>query len=135
MHRVRTSSLLLASLVLLEACHSSSSDQESSPPPAPNPVTAGLDARPSNLTCVAPPRTGSASDTIALQQVFAGIALNQPLAMLQAPGDDSRWFVLEKGSGSAGTGRVRVFANTVNAASAGNFLSLTVNAIHLPSGE
>lgn len=127
-HRVATSSLLLAALVVLEACHSSSSDDGGTPAPPPNPATAGLDARPSNLSCVAPAKTASPGNAIALQQVFAGIALNQPLAMLQAPGDDARWFVLEKGSGSAGTARVRVFANTPNATAASNFLSLTVNA-------
>lgn len=128
MHRVATSSLLVAALLLLEACHSSSSDGGGTPAPPLDPVTVGLDARPSNLSCVAPAKSASAGNAIALQQVFAGIALNQPLAMLQAPGDDTRWFVLEKGSGSAGTARVRVFANTPNATAASNFLSLTVNA-------
>jgi len=129
-HRLATSSLLVAALVLLEACHSSSSDGGGAPAPASNPgPTAGLDARPSNLSCVAPARTSnSAGNAIALQRVFAGIALSQPLAMLQAPGDNTRWFVLEKGSGSAGTARVRVFANTPNASAASDFLSLTVNA-------
>jgi hypothetical protein len=41
--------------------------------------------------------------------------------MLQAPGDDSRWFVLQKG------GTVRVFPNTANP-TASNFISLTVNS-------
>jgi uncharacterized repeat protein (TIGR03806 family) len=49
------------------------------------------------------------------------VALNQPLAMLQAPGDDSRWFVLEKG------GTVRVFANTASP-TASDFITLTVNS-------
>jgi uncharacterized repeat protein (TIGR03806 family) len=44
--------------------------------------------------------------------------------MLQAPGDDTRWFVLQKGSG--GTGRVRVFANATNP-TASDFVSLPVN--------
>ncbi len=44
--------------------------------------------------------------------------------MLQAPGDDTRWFVLQKGSG--GTGRVRVFANTASP-TASDFISLPVN--------
>ena len=42
--------------------------------------------------------------------------------MLQAPGDDTRWFVLQKG------GAVRVFANTPDVSTASDFLSLTVNA-------
>jgi uncharacterized repeat protein (TIGR03806 family) len=49
-------------------------------------------------------------------------AFTQPLAMMQAPGDDSRWFVLEK------TGSVRVFNNTPNVSSFNtDFISLNVN--------
>lgn len=64
----------------------------------------GLDARPANLTCVAPDR-GATSADIELTPVFTSLGFDQPLAMYQAPGDGSRWFVLERG------GRVRVFAN------------------------
>lgn len=42
---------------------------------------------------------------IAVEQVFTGLAFNQPLLMLQAPGDDSRWFVVEK------SGQVLSFPN------------------------
>ncbi|HSG64996.1 MAG TPA: PQQ-dependent sugar dehydrogenase [Gammaproteobacteria bacterium] len=94
-------SLLLAAIT---ACSSRSSDR---PPPAgnPPPVTGGLDARPQNLTCLAPDRSGGGPAEIELTPVFQTLSFSAPLAMLQAPGDDSRWFVLEKG------GRVRVFAN------------------------
>ncbi len=120
--------LAVTTLLLLEACHSSSSDDGTTPPTPTPGVTLGLDARPSNLTCVAPAKSPSGSGTaIELQRAFAHLTFNQPLAMLQAPGDDTRWFVLEKGSGSAGTARVRVFANTANS-TASNFVSLTVNA-------
>ena len=130
-NRAAPACFAVACWVLLEACHSSSSGGGAAPPAPPGPVppTVGLDARPSNSTCVAPARTPpSGSAAIALQQVFSGVALNQPLVMLQAPGDDTRWFALEKGSGSAGTARVRVFASTPNVATASNFLTLTVNA-------
>jgi uncharacterized repeat protein (TIGR03806 family) len=85
-------------------CRSSSSGDGSTPNP-PNP-TAGLDQRPSNLTCLAPTLSSGAGGTISLTPVFASLAFSEPLAMLQAPGDSSRWFVLQK------TGRVRVFQNT-----------------------
>ena len=123
--------LSVASLVLLTACHSSSDDGGTpNPPPSPPPppFTAGLDARPSNTTCVAPAKTPPGGTSIQLQRVFPNLSFSQPLAMLQAPGDSSRWFVLEKGSGSAATTRVRVFDNTPNVATTSNFLSLTVNA-------
>ncbi len=127
-NRCGSSLALVAALVLLEACHSSSDDDAPSPaPPGPSPVV-GLDARPSNLACVAPAKTPPGGTAIQLARAFPGLTFNQPLAMLQAPGDATRWFVLEKGSGSAGTARVRVFANSANVMTASNFLSLTVNA-------
>jgi uncharacterized repeat protein (TIGR03806 family) len=83
----------------------------------------GLDARPSSLTCVAPAKATAGGTTIALQRVFPNLTFNQPLAMLQAPGDDTRWFVVQKG------GAVRVFQNTPNVATASNFITpLTVNS-------
>ena len=121
--------ILIASLFLLEACHSSDDDNQTPPqtPPPPSGPTVGLDARPSNLSCVAPAKTVAAGTAIQLQRVFPNLTFNQPLAMLQAPGDDSRWFVLEKGSGLPATARVRVFANSANP-TASNFISVSVNA-------
>ena len=87
-------------------------------------VTIGLDARPSNLTLRrAREDAGRRRDDRKLQRVFSGLTFNQPLAMLQAPGDDTRWFVVEKG-----TVPVRVFQNTPNVTTASNFISVTVNA-------
>ena len=122
--RHRTLPMCLA--VLLTACHGGGSDSSNNNPPpvTPTPTTpvVGLDARSSNTMCIAPSKaSNNAGSTITLQRVFAGVALTQPLAMMQAPGDDTRWFVLEK------TGAVRVFANTPNVTTASTFLSLTVN--------
>jgi hypothetical protein len=71
--------------------------------PGPYAAPVGLDARPVNTTCIAPPRpVGNA--TVATVDAFPTLpALTQPVKILQAPGDASRWFVLEK------FGRVRVF--------------------------
>ncbi|HEX5045505.1 MAG TPA: PQQ-dependent sugar dehydrogenase [Gammaproteobacteria bacterium] len=113
---------LIGCSALAGACHHSSDDPpaQNNPPPGP---TAGLDARPSNLTCVAPAKGGgNAGTTIALQRVFPNLTFTQPVAMLQAPGDNSRWFVLEK------TGAARVFANTANVSTASTFATLTVNS-------
>lgn len=49
---------------------------------------------------------------IAVQRAFPQLAFVQPLLMLQAPGDDTRWFVVEK------AGVVRVFPNDANASPA-----------------
>ena len=96
---------------LLSSCGGSSSGGGNpNPPLLPNSPLGGLDQRPMNPSCVAPDRnTGSAS--IELVQEFQSLSFAQPLGMLQAPGDASRWFVLEK------TGRVRVFANDTNTTS------------------
>jgi uncharacterized repeat protein (TIGR03806 family) len=117
-NRVRPSCIAIASLLLLEACHSSGGDNRTPPPPG---ATAGLDARPSNLSCVAPAKTAAGGTAIQLQRVFPNLTFNQPVAMLQAPGDNTRWFVVQKG------GTVRVFANTANP-TASNFITLTVNS-------
>lgn len=61
-----------------------------------------------------PPPQPPPGVSIALQQVFVNLpAFTQPLAMMQAPMDSTRWFVLER------AGQVRVFDNdpAVNAAS------------------
>ena len=64
----------------------------------------GLEARPDNLSCVAPAR-GGGNSTISTPQAFASLPdFVEPVAMLQAPGDSSRWFVVEK------PGIIRAFA-------------------------
>lgn len=80
----------------------------------------GLISRPDNQTCLSfdPPTTSTAS--LALPQAFASLpAFAAPIAMLQAPGDGSRWFVVERG------GMVRVFANDSAVASSGLFLDVS----------
>ncbi len=72
--------------------------------PGPYAAATGLNARPSNTTCIAPPRPDG-NATVSTVQPFPTLpSLSQPVKILQAPGDASRWFVLEK------TGRVRVFS-------------------------
>jgi uncharacterized repeat protein (TIGR03806 family) len=123
--RLRHHYPLVCLAALLTACHGGGDSSNNNPPPNNPPPTTpvvGLDARPSNTMCVAPSKaSNNAGNTIALQRVFSGVSLNQPLAMLQAPGDNTRWFVLEK------TGDVRVFANTPNVTTTSPFLSLSVN--------
>jgi uncharacterized repeat protein (TIGR03806 family) len=93
------------------------------PPPGPN---SGLDARPANTTCLAgdPP---SNSVNIAVQRVFPNLTFplaptatsRQTIAMLQAPGNNSRWYVVQK------TGSVRVFDNTPGVATSTEFINLS----------
>lgn len=72
-----------------------------------------------------PPPPGD-PPVISVQQVFTSLSFNQPLAMLQAPGDDSQWFVVER------PGRIATFPNAADPA-AGDVetfadLTATVNA-------
>lgn len=79
----------------------------------------GLDSRPSNTTCFAfdPPTSTTASLT--LPRVFTGLTFTQPVALLQAPEDSSRWFVVEK------SGVVRVFANSAGVTTSSVFIDIT----------
>ncbi len=80
----------------------------------------GLDSRPVNTSCIAPPRPVENTGVTA-QTVFNNLTFNEPLGLLQAPGDNSRFFVLER------RGRVRVFANNNNVSTAGDFINLTTS--------
>jgi uncharacterized repeat protein (TIGR03806 family) len=81
------------------------------------PPVAGLDARPANATCLAgdPP---SSTVSLAVQRAFPNLTFSQPVAMLQAPGNSARWYVVQK------TGSVRVFDNTPGAATTSEFINL-----------
>jgi uncharacterized repeat protein (TIGR03806 family) len=81
------------------------------------PPLSGLDARPSNPTCVAPARPTAAA-TVTTLRVFPGLTFSSPVLMLQAPGDASRWFVVEQ------DGTVRVFANQAGTATSSVFVTL-----------
>jgi uncharacterized repeat protein (TIGR03806 family) len=62
-----------------------------------NPVSgvSGLDSRPSNTTCLAWDRPNP-SGTISLEP-FTSLTFNSAVALLQAPGDNSHWYVVEQG--------------------------------------
>jgi glucose/arabinose dehydrogenase len=57
--------------------------------------------------------------TVDIEQVFSGVTLSNPVAMMQAPGDNTRWFVVEQG------GRVRVFNNSPTVTTATNFIDIS----------
>lgn len=56
---------------------------------------------------------------VALEPVFEGLSFTFPVALVQAPGDDTRWFVAER------AGRVWVFANRPDVAGAEVFLDIS----------
>ena len=111
--------LLTATALLVAGCGSGSSGSD--PPPEP-PVTVGLDERPANPDCIAPARPGTTADT-SVTRVFPALSFVQPVLALQAPGDSSRWFVVEQG------GRVVTFANVADASVTSPFIDLTARVV------
>jgi uncharacterized repeat protein (TIGR03806 family) len=55
----------------------------------------GLDTRPANPTCKAPARPPTTAN-VKWAQVYANVALAQPMMMAQIPGDKTRWFVAQR---------------------------------------
>ncbi len=98
-------SAVLISSLALHACGGGMSGGGSQPPPTPTPTPTP-----------SPP-------TIGVQQVFSGLTFSSPVAMLQAPGDNTHWFVVEQG------GRVRVFDNNAMVTTAQNFIDITSRVV------
>ena len=82
-----------------------------------HPAPFGIDARPANPTCVARPRP-SPTAGVAVMPVFTLLKFAAPVALRQAPGDDSRWYVVEK------AGDVRVFDNNPAVATSSLFIDI-----------
>lgn len=85
--------------VILQGCNSGADTQRQPPPaadpdPTPPAGTSGLDTRPSNTTCLAWERP--AAGTISLER-YTNLSFNSSVAMLQAPGDNSAWYVVQQG--------------------------------------
>jgi glucose/arabinose dehydrogenase len=63
--------------------------------------------------------TTVAGPAIALGRVFPNLIFSRPVAMVQAPADSTRWFVVEQ------SGLVRAFANSQAAAAASTFVDIS----------
>ncbi|QQR91265.1 MAG: PQQ-dependent sugar dehydrogenase [Myxococcales bacterium] len=86
-----------------------------------------LSERPQNSNCVAFERPVFAN-SVAVERVFENLSFSKPVAMLQAPNDDSRWYVVEQ------DGRIKVFDNQATASSAQDLVDLSA-AINSVPGE
>jgi glucose/arabinose dehydrogenase len=89
-------------------------------------------ASPANVSAasVAASATTSAVPlALTVQRVFPNLTFNQPIAALQAPNDDTRWYVVEK------TGIVRSFANTANAATTSVFIDISARLNSNPNSR
>jgi len=81
-------------------------------------VNSGLDARPSNIACLAPARS-AANAGVETPRAFPNLTFASPVALTQAPGDLSRWFVVEQG------GLVSVFEDNPAVAATQKFIDLS----------
>ena len=88
----------------------------------------GLDQRPSNMTCLAPERS-TGNSTVSTPRAFPNLTFLEPVAMLQAPGDASRWFVLEQ------EGVIRVFDNSQTVATSRVFLDIQGRVYKISQSE
>ena len=107
--------MVLGSTLVATACGGS---DEKTPTPSPY----GLDSRPVNATCLAPAKRPLLDTGLKLERQWANIGFQAPIFLTQAPGDNTRWYVVERG------GKVRTFLGTAT----GNgdlteFASLPVN--------
>lgn len=66
--------------------------ESDAPPPAAPPLVSGLDARPSNDTCLAWEKPASSQD-VAVER-FTSLTFPEPVNMVQAPHDDETWYVV-----------------------------------------
>ena len=66
-----------------------------------------------------PPPVAAAAPALGVQRVFPKLDFTQPVAMLQAPNDAARWFVVEQ------AGRVLAFNNDQAASTAGTFVDIS----------
>ena len=115
MRNYYTATLLLASALLLASCGGGGGGSNGNNNPD---IITGLDSRPDNNTCLAGDRPSS-DVTYTIERVFSNLTFSQPIAMLQAPGDRSRWFIVEQ------AGRVRVFSNTPLQATTQTFINIS----------
>jgi glucose/arabinose dehydrogenase len=75
------------------------------------------------------PPIGVPQVALTVQRVFPGLSFAFPVAMLQAPNDASRWFVVEQG------GVVRVFDNNPNVATTTTFTDISDRVTFPPNTE
>ncbi len=95
-----------------------SADSSTANVTTPAALIGGLDARPTNSTCLAGARP-SASDSASVQRVFPFLSFVSPILALQAPGDGTRWFVVQQ------AGQVLRFANNNATTTTNSFIDIS----------
>ncbi len=102
---------LAAAIVLVASCGSSGDGTATVPPPT-------------------PPAPSPTPVTLAVERVFPNVTFSLPVAMLQRPGDSTRWYVVEQ------DGLVKTFPNdpTVTAAMVTPFIDLRAEVASASEG-
>jgi glucose/arabinose dehydrogenase len=78
----------------------------------------GNSQAPTTPTTPTPPPVVATPVTLGVTRVFPSLSFSMPVGALQAPGDASRWFVIEQ------AGKVRVFANQGSSATTSDFIDV-----------
>ncbi len=78
---------------------------------------------------MAPDKTGGGATLVNVVNAFSNLNFSEPLFLEQAPGDSSRWFVVER------AGRVRAFANDPAVANMQTFIDITGRVDSAAGGE
>ena len=127
----RNSSRLAVALVACAALQSCGGGARTTtnptPTPTPTPATGGLDSRPSNTTCLATVEPGFGV-SVSATRVFPSLSFDSPTLLVQAPGDDTKWYVLQK------NGLALTFANSNATTSASTFADLRDRVVPTDEG-
>jgi uncharacterized repeat protein (TIGR03806 family) len=85
----------------------------------------GIDVRPANATCKAPPRPLAGAPDLTVTHVFTDKTFVEPVLLAQAPGDPLHYYVVQRG------GRVQVFTE---AGPASDFVDLSAKVNNVGEG-
>ncbi len=131
MVRQPLASLMLCIAFGLSACGGGGGGGDDAPPPSPpvDPQVSGLDARPSNTTCLAPAFPSTLPNAIDLVDPFPNLmGVSFPLGMFQLPEDDRFFYVIER------DGRVLRFDNSPSATTTTTVLDISAQVSTFSEG-
>jgi uncharacterized repeat protein (TIGR03806 family) len=86
---------------------------------SPTEAGSGLDGRPTNSTCIAPAQPPAATTSMIFTRVFPNVTTTEIMQIAQPPGDDTRWFVLNR------RGKIYAFSATSSTATASQIADFT----------
>ena len=105
-------------VLLLTGCGGAAESETLPSLVSPATVASGLDDRSASPPCPADYRTAAHGVRYVLQRVFPSLTFRFPVAMLQAPGEAGKWYVVER------AGVVRVFDNVDSVSASRVFIDI-----------